>query len=58
MERSRQSSPKTRNRLAGDHLNACMRLFAQDFFTLETFPYEAAIALWNKAAAKRGCYHG
>lgn len=47
-----------RNRLSGHHLNACMRIFSQDFYTLETFPLALAAALdiWSKT--ERGRYMG
>ena len=39
---------EARNRLKGDHLNACVRLFSQDFYTVESFPYTKALEAWRK----------
>jgi hypothetical protein len=37
---------KLHNRLGG-HLNICVKLFSQPFFTQGNFPYSDAIAFWN-----------
>ena len=43
-----------RNRL-DEHLALCVRMFTQDLYDLETFPFEAALEKW-KAASSRGRY--
>ena len=37
---------KLRNRL-GVHLDTCVRLFSQGFYSQDTFPYHEAITLWR-----------
>jgi hypothetical protein len=37
-----------RNRLEEAHLNACVRMKCQRFFTLHTFPFAAALKIWRK----------
>jgi hypothetical protein len=37
---------KLQNQLAR-HLDIVIRMFAQDFFTKETFPFQVAIMHWN-----------
>jgi len=44
---------KVRNRLAGN-LDTCVKLFAQPWYTQETFPYGAAIAHWSDARKRLG----
>lgn len=44
---------KVRNRLAG-HLDACVKLYAQDFFTLRNFPFYSAISSWRDETVRRG----
>jgi hypothetical protein len=44
---------KLRNRLGG-HLDICVKLFSQPFFTHANFPYGDAIAFWNDKRVRRG----
>lgn len=44
---------KVRNR-RGEHLDASVRLFAQPFWTSETFPYQDAITEWFNAKDRVG----
>ncbi len=37
---------KLHNKL-GLHLDTIVRMFAQDFYTQEKFPYEEAITIWK-----------
>ncbi len=37
---------KLRNKL-GLHLDTIVRMFAQEFYTQENFPYEKAITIWK-----------
>ncbi len=39
---------KLRNRLDG-HLDMCMRFFCQDFYTMQSFPYDRAYKAWGNA---------
>ena len=45
-----------RNRLKDYHLEACVRMKSQTFFTLETFPFQQALAEWHDGATERGRY--
>ena len=47
---------RQRNRLGEESLNNCVRVFSQDAFTLESFPYPAAFKLWKEGAEIRGRY--
>ena len=42
-----------RNRLVGEHLSACMRMFSQEWFTVASFPYDAAKRAWKASAQFR-----
>ena len=44
---------KLRNRLTG-HVDTCVKLFSQDFFTLTTFPVNKAIVSWREERCRRG----
>ncbi len=44
---------KLKNRLT-INLDMAVRMYAQDFFTLQTFPFQTAITNWNKAKARYG----
>ena len=44
---------KLRNRLGG-HVDTCVKLFSQSFFTLETFPLTKAISSWREERTRRG----
>ena len=44
---------KLRNRLGG-HMDTCVKLFSQSFFTLETFPITKAISSWREERTWRG----
>lgn len=44
---------KLRNRLGG-HLDTCVKVYAQDFYTQETFPYQTAISHWRDGKVRRG----
>jgi hypothetical protein len=44
---------KLRNRLT-THLDLVVRMFAQDFYTLNTFPYQAAISDWKSQRVRYG----
>jgi hypothetical protein len=44
---------KLRNQLGG-HLNICVKLCSQPFFTQGNFPYADAIAFWSDERARRG----
>ena len=44
---------KLRNWLRG-HLDTCVKLFSQPFFTLANFPYIDAIVFWSDEQARRG----
>jgi len=44
---------KLRNRLGG-HVDTCVKLFSQEFFTLETFPMNKAISSWREERSRRG----
>jgi hypothetical protein len=44
---------KVRNRLGG-HLDTCVKVYAQEFFTQESFPYQTAISHWRDGKARRG----
>jgi hypothetical protein len=43
-----------RNRLQGDHLDACVRVHGQTWFDLKTFPYEKALESWLAKIGRRG----
>jgi hypothetical protein len=43
----------TRNRLDG-HLDLAMRMFSQDFYTVENFPYHKAFKVWQAEKQRRG----
>ena len=45
---------KLRDRLT-THLDLVVGMFAHDFYTLNTFPYQVAISYWK---AQRVCYGG
>lgn len=42
-----------RNRLKDKHLSGCMRMFAQEWFTVASFPYEEAMREWKAGALYR-----
>ena len=44
---------KLRNRL-GVHLDTCVRLFSQGFYSQDTFPYQEAITLWRDECSQVG----
>ena len=44
---------KLRNRLT-THLDLVVRMFAQDFYTLNTFPYQTAITDWKAQKVRYG----
>lgn len=44
---------KLRNRLT-THLDLVVRMFAQDFYTLNTFPYQTAITDWKAQRVRYG----
>ena len=44
---------KLRNRLRG-HMDTCVKLFSQSFFTLETFPITKAISSWREERTRKG----
>jgi len=44
---------KLRNRLVG-HVDTCVKLFSQDFFTLQTFPINKAVISWREERSRRG----
>ena len=44
---------KLRNKL-GVHLDACVRLFSQGFYSQDTFPYHEAITLWKEKCLRVG----
>ena len=44
---------KLRNRL-GVHLDTCVRLFSQGFYSQDTFPYQEAITLWRDECSRVG----
>lgn len=44
---------KVRNRLGG-HLDACVKLYAQEFFTMENFLFLNAIDSWRDETVRRG----
>lgn len=44
---------KLRNRLGG-HLDTCVKMFSQQFFTLQSFPFNSAINSWRDDRARRG----
>lgn len=44
---------KLRNRLGG-HLDTCVKLYSQQFFTLQTFPFHTAMSSWRDASIRRG----
>ena len=44
-----------RNRLKGDHLSMCIRLYSSQFHTVSTFPYQEAIDIWRQRS-NRGRY--
>ena len=46
-----------RNRLEGEHLEACVCLKTQGFFDLSTFPIQEALAEWHAGAPVRGRYN-
>ena len=46
---------KLRNSL-DEHLELCVRFKNQSLFTLQTFPFKGAIALWRQEAKARGRY--
>jgi hypothetical protein len=43
-----------RNRLQGDHLDVCVRVYSQMWFDLKTFPYEKALDSWHALKARLG----
>ena len=44
---------KLRNRLTG-HIDTCVKLFSQEFFTIETFPVSKAITSWREERSHWG----
>ena len=44
---------KLRNKL-GVHLDTCVRLFSQGFYSQDTFPYQEAITLWREECSRVG----
>jgi hypothetical protein len=44
---------KQRNRLQEEHLDECVRMFSQQWYTIGDFPYKAAYDTWMKNAAWR-----
>lgn len=44
---------KLHNRLSG-HIDTCVKLFSQDFFTLKSFPVSKAISSWREERLRRG----
>lgn len=41
-----------RNRLIGEHLSACVRMFSQQWFTIKSFPIGQAVRLWKQVALR------
>lgn len=44
---------KVRNRLEG-HVDTCVKMFSQNFFTLQTFPITKAVTSWREERTRRG----
>jgi len=45
-----------RNRLKSNHLNLCMRMYLQNWWSVEDFPYAEALEFWHKNSGTRGRY--
>jgi hypothetical protein len=45
-----------RNRLGEEHLNSAVSMFSQKHFSLQSFPFDRAVAEWRLAAEERGRY--
>lgn len=46
-----------RNRLIGEHLSACVRMFSQQWFTVKSFPIVQAVRFWKQGAKFRQKEH-
>lgn len=44
---------KQRNKLQASHLSMCVRMFADELYSVGTFPYAQALKWWRKALASK-----